>query len=342
MTDDEAFIRAVVAAPADDAPRLVYADWLDERGDPRGAFLRAELTWGRGRRGTADEVTNLANSLDSLWVSRVSRPPIGVCCDGLTFSDGGSPLTYEDVRLVEQRLGHQFPSDYRAFLMNVNGGRPDRNVVARADDLGDLDGMVPPLQIDHFLSACVGDRGDPEPAADLPHESLIDWPASFIPVARANEAEYLLLGVGGRVWCQIHRWSRSSQTVAANSSVKVAATFAELVDRLQFPFARLEAWIRAGEVAPIARWLATGGRPNACDRQTGDSLLIAAIRHRQQAIVRELLHWRALPPQFSWEQAETSGDPEIIHLIREAVNQRRALVFGLPPLSWRNETSVAD
>ena len=28
MTDDEAFIRAIVAAPADDAPRLVYADWL--------------------------------------------------------------------------------------------------------------------------------------------------------------------------------------------------------------------------------------------------------------------------------------------------------------------------
>jgi uncharacterized protein (TIGR02996 family) len=31
MTDDEAFVRAIVAAPADDAPRLVYADWLDER-----------------------------------------------------------------------------------------------------------------------------------------------------------------------------------------------------------------------------------------------------------------------------------------------------------------------
>ena len=42
MTDDDALLRAVRAAPADDAPRLVYADWLDERGDPRGPFLRAQ------------------------------------------------------------------------------------------------------------------------------------------------------------------------------------------------------------------------------------------------------------------------------------------------------------
>jgi uncharacterized protein (TIGR02996 family) len=33
VTDDEAFIRAIVDAPGDDAPRLIYADWLDERGD---------------------------------------------------------------------------------------------------------------------------------------------------------------------------------------------------------------------------------------------------------------------------------------------------------------------
>lgn len=41
--DDEAFIRAIVDAPCDDAPRLIYADWLDERDDPRGAYLRAEV-----------------------------------------------------------------------------------------------------------------------------------------------------------------------------------------------------------------------------------------------------------------------------------------------------------
>jgi uncharacterized protein (TIGR02996 family) len=40
MLSDETFIRAIRADPADDAPWLIYADWLDERGDPRAALYR--------------------------------------------------------------------------------------------------------------------------------------------------------------------------------------------------------------------------------------------------------------------------------------------------------------
>src|SRR5262245_6472059 len=36
------FLRAITESPADDAPRLVYADWLEERGDPRGTFIRVQ------------------------------------------------------------------------------------------------------------------------------------------------------------------------------------------------------------------------------------------------------------------------------------------------------------
>src|SRR5207237_8177394 len=39
---DDAFLRTIAAAPDDDAPRLVYADWLEERGDPRGTSVRAQ------------------------------------------------------------------------------------------------------------------------------------------------------------------------------------------------------------------------------------------------------------------------------------------------------------
>ena len=41
MTDD-AFLAAILATPDDDSPRLIYADWLEERGDPRGELLRVE------------------------------------------------------------------------------------------------------------------------------------------------------------------------------------------------------------------------------------------------------------------------------------------------------------
>jgi uncharacterized protein (TIGR02996 family) len=41
MTDRAAFLRAICAAPDDDTPRLVFADWLDEHGDAKRAeFIR--------------------------------------------------------------------------------------------------------------------------------------------------------------------------------------------------------------------------------------------------------------------------------------------------------------
>jgi uncharacterized protein (TIGR02996 family) len=40
MNEDEGFVRAIRDDPDDAALRLVYADWLDERSDPRGEYLR--------------------------------------------------------------------------------------------------------------------------------------------------------------------------------------------------------------------------------------------------------------------------------------------------------------
>jgi uncharacterized protein (TIGR02996 family) len=38
------FLREIWAAPNDDGPREVFADWLQERGDPRGEFITLQLT----------------------------------------------------------------------------------------------------------------------------------------------------------------------------------------------------------------------------------------------------------------------------------------------------------
>ncbi len=41
---EEALLAAVLADPGDDAPRLVYADWLDEHGEPeRAEFIRVQI-----------------------------------------------------------------------------------------------------------------------------------------------------------------------------------------------------------------------------------------------------------------------------------------------------------
>jgi uncharacterized protein (TIGR02996 family) len=46
MTEGDALYRAILAAPDDDAPRLVWADWLEENGDPdRAEFVRLQCEW---------------------------------------------------------------------------------------------------------------------------------------------------------------------------------------------------------------------------------------------------------------------------------------------------------
>ncbi len=45
--EEAAFLRLLAAAPADDAPRLIYADWLDDRGDPRGLLIRTQCALAR-------------------------------------------------------------------------------------------------------------------------------------------------------------------------------------------------------------------------------------------------------------------------------------------------------
>jgi uncharacterized protein (TIGR02996 family) len=42
MPSADDFLQAILANPDDDTPRLVYADWLEERGDPRGEFIRLQ------------------------------------------------------------------------------------------------------------------------------------------------------------------------------------------------------------------------------------------------------------------------------------------------------------
>jgi uncharacterized protein (TIGR02996 family) len=42
MQETAAFLQNIRQQPHDDAPRLIFADWLEERGDPRGEFIRLQ------------------------------------------------------------------------------------------------------------------------------------------------------------------------------------------------------------------------------------------------------------------------------------------------------------
>jgi uncharacterized protein (TIGR02996 family) len=67
MPDDTAFVHAIQGDPQDDAPRLIYADWLDEYGQPRAAdFLRTEAQLAKLSLGS-DEVRRLRSRLWHAW-----------------------------------------------------------------------------------------------------------------------------------------------------------------------------------------------------------------------------------------------------------------------------------
>ena len=85
MNDDQGFRRALRADPDDTVTRSVYADWLEERGDPRGTFLRLEaelaaLPEDDERRGPLeDRLRELQPALDVAWLAELDRTKIENC-----------------------------------------------------------------------------------------------------------------------------------------------------------------------------------------------------------------------------------------------------------------------
>ncbi len=70
MDDVEArLLAAVVADPDDREARMVYADWLDDHGDPRGQYLRLESQL----HSIPAQLAALAPTIDPAWLDRVSR-----------------------------------------------------------------------------------------------------------------------------------------------------------------------------------------------------------------------------------------------------------------------------
>ena len=77
---ESAFLDALTADPSDYTTRLVYADWLEERGDARAAFVRADAAlatiWPEDKAWlpAAQALTPLALAFDRDWLLAVSTP----------------------------------------------------------------------------------------------------------------------------------------------------------------------------------------------------------------------------------------------------------------------------
>jgi uncharacterized protein (TIGR02996 family) len=85
MDDDRPFLRAILADPDDAALRLVYADWLEERGDERAEFLRLEArlvelpATAPSYLKLNDRFHELHERLDANWLALLDCTPIDKC-----------------------------------------------------------------------------------------------------------------------------------------------------------------------------------------------------------------------------------------------------------------------
>ncbi|MFO1003683.1 MAG: TIGR02996 domain-containing protein [Planctomycetaceae bacterium] len=43
VVDEKTFLDEIISDPGDHQPRLIYADWLEDHGDPRGEFIRLQI-----------------------------------------------------------------------------------------------------------------------------------------------------------------------------------------------------------------------------------------------------------------------------------------------------------
>src|SRR4029434_9416690 len=120
MSDErEAFIREIVTHPDDDAPRLIYADWLEERGDPQGAVIRVECGLDAGVDDTPRAALRERDSLllqehGTSWIEslgagilwyRWSRGLIEeIVIDAASLAEGGRLLSLTPISSLGTRL----------------------------------------------------------------------------------------------------------------------------------------------------------------------------------------------------------------------------------------------
>ena len=113
MTEQEALMAAVCADPDSDLPRLVYADWYDDHGEPeRAEYIRLgcrlhALRWeAGGGGGGVDALAAVGVRAEQLWAHhwpewRDQLPP----ADGVSWLSGGRwPRGFAD-RVVADSVG---------------------------------------------------------------------------------------------------------------------------------------------------------------------------------------------------------------------------------------------
>ncbi len=141
----DALLAEILANPDDDAPRLVYADWLEDHGSPLAPYVRAEcdlISRPAGDRQFSKRLDCLEQIVHSTgtplggWEHvlvlerlkekmqrRRDRDPLCEAYGSRVHRYRlAAPLAEAELLKLERRLGFLLPSEYRAFVLRVGNG----------------------------------------------------------------------------------------------------------------------------------------------------------------------------------------------------------------------------
>jgi uncharacterized protein (TIGR02996 family) len=102
---EDPFIKAILATPEDEAPRLIYSDWLDEHDDPRAEYLRIDCALAKMSQDDPrfDELVVrfrvLHFQIDRAWRTAVARTRIENCAPRFDFR---CPKQWDKLELTDQ------------------------------------------------------------------------------------------------------------------------------------------------------------------------------------------------------------------------------------------------
>jgi uncharacterized protein (TIGR02996 family) len=121
MGDGEALLRAILDQPKEETPRLVYADWLEENGQPeRAEFIRVQVELAR-MPGCIYPKTGSETCQEWNRSGRVFRHWCQSC-------EKGNELRRREGELFRDHIEHQLPESLGAYLtlgeLLVANGQP--------------------------------------------------------------------------------------------------------------------------------------------------------------------------------------------------------------------------
>ena len=92
MTHEEAFLRDILEHPDDDGRRLIFADWLEDNGDPdRAEFIRVQIAREHDRARAGKGYLDLRR-VNALVLEDVGVPASSIARVGSCMYCGGGPF----------------------------------------------------------------------------------------------------------------------------------------------------------------------------------------------------------------------------------------------------------